>query len=367
MLMKYLKVKEYLLGLIEKGKEGDLLPSENELCRFFGVSSITVRRAFNELERDALIHRKKGKGTFVKRKKQREKITGLMVILPPYESPDDPFLFPIISGILSRAREKGKEVHITPFTGKEREIMELVERNSSEGILWVAPFGIHYQIMEELRSKGKEIMAINRIIKNSHLNYVSTDHEKGAWDITEYFLNKGHKKIGFVGLERERKGISSLFFRYEGYRKALLKRGTYPQEEGVVKVEVASFTPLTYKGLRENLEKMLDEFSPTAILISAGTFLEETLRTLNEKKETYGEIEIATFDEVPSYIERENIHEIIQPLEDLGYRASEEMEKLIRGEKGKVRVILPPTMSIKEKVISSQKIWKKGGLNHDSY
>jgi GntR family transcriptional regulator len=44
---------------------GDLLPSEAELCRVFGVSRNTVRQAIGELEDAGLVVRKRGKGTFV--------------------------------------------------------------------------------------------------------------------------------------------------------------------------------------------------------------------------------------------------------------------------------------------------------------
>ena len=42
------------------------LPGELELCRQFGVSRITVRRALERLEREGAIDRQRGRGTFVR-------------------------------------------------------------------------------------------------------------------------------------------------------------------------------------------------------------------------------------------------------------------------------------------------------------
>ncbi len=49
-------------GLI---KTGDALPTESELCEKFSISRSTVRHAVGELEKEGLIIRRRGKGTFI--------------------------------------------------------------------------------------------------------------------------------------------------------------------------------------------------------------------------------------------------------------------------------------------------------------
>jgi len=62
----YLQLKEYLLKSIENDyKAGDLLPSESEIERQYGVSRITVRKAIEELARDGIVVKRQGRGTFV--------------------------------------------------------------------------------------------------------------------------------------------------------------------------------------------------------------------------------------------------------------------------------------------------------------
>jgi GntR family transcriptional regulator len=53
------------------------LPSEEETRARFGVSRVTVRQAFAQLESEGLIHRRKGKGTFTSGKQVRHSLDTL--------------------------------------------------------------------------------------------------------------------------------------------------------------------------------------------------------------------------------------------------------------------------------------------------
>ena len=62
----YKQLKRILVKEIESiHKEGDLLPSETELCRLYLVSRTVVRQALGELEGEGLVLKVKGKGTYV--------------------------------------------------------------------------------------------------------------------------------------------------------------------------------------------------------------------------------------------------------------------------------------------------------------
>lgn len=46
-------------------KEGDLIPSENQLSKLYGINRMTVRRALDELVNEGLIAKRAGKGSIV--------------------------------------------------------------------------------------------------------------------------------------------------------------------------------------------------------------------------------------------------------------------------------------------------------------
>lgn len=63
----YYQLKEDIKGKINQGvwKVGQCIDSERDLSEQYNVSRMTVRQAIGELVQEGLLHREKGKGTFV--------------------------------------------------------------------------------------------------------------------------------------------------------------------------------------------------------------------------------------------------------------------------------------------------------------
>lgn len=67
----YVQLKRILLKEIETNQvEGNMLPSEADLCARYGVSRTVVRRVLEELEGEGLVLKIKGKGTYVTGRKE---------------------------------------------------------------------------------------------------------------------------------------------------------------------------------------------------------------------------------------------------------------------------------------------------------
>lgn len=66
---RYRKLYEILRRHISGNvyREGDLLPSENELCRIYGMTRPTVRQALGCLANDGFIRKHQGKGSIVRK------------------------------------------------------------------------------------------------------------------------------------------------------------------------------------------------------------------------------------------------------------------------------------------------------------
>jgi GntR family transcriptional regulator len=75
----YLQIKETLRTRILDGtyRMHEQMPSEAEMMKAFKVSRITVRQALNDLQKDGLIFKLRGKGTFVAKPKAFQNVTRL--------------------------------------------------------------------------------------------------------------------------------------------------------------------------------------------------------------------------------------------------------------------------------------------------
>lgn len=78
----YIQLIAILKGMVEEKNwtPGNQIPGEEELCQMFQISRTVVRQALQELEREGVIVRRKGKGTFIAEPKivegLVEKLTG---------------------------------------------------------------------------------------------------------------------------------------------------------------------------------------------------------------------------------------------------------------------------------------------------
>lgn len=79
----YKQLKKQILEEIKSGKlkHGDKLPSERELAEQFQISRMTARHTLSILEREGVVERRVGAGTFINYKKLKWILSRLTVSL----------------------------------------------------------------------------------------------------------------------------------------------------------------------------------------------------------------------------------------------------------------------------------------------
>ena len=140
-ISKYEIIKNKIEEQMSQGfyKENDKIPSENELCRAFASSRITVRKALDELVTTGVLYRQQGIGTFVKPKtvEVSADVDKVLLILPNYP---ELFAAGIVSDMLSGIQKSLRETQYTLVTlmepRNEADIEEIPAKHKDNTAKW---------------------------------------------------------------------------------------------------------------------------------------------------------------------------------------------------------------------------------------
>ncbi|MDR3072720.1 MAG: GntR family transcriptional regulator, partial [Clostridiales Family XIII bacterium] len=160
--IKYLAIVEWVKNRIEEQglSIGDRFYSENELCDIHGVSRQTVRQALAVLERDNVLMRKRGSGTFVRSSSFATAFDYTTVgVISTYFSD---YIFPgIVTGIERKlsSRNMTMQLAITHnlVAEESRAIRAMLDRNVSGLIIEPSKSALpnpNRELYEEIKSRS---------------------------------------------------------------------------------------------------------------------------------------------------------------------------------------------------------------------
>lgn len=106
---------------------------------------------------------------------------------------------------------------------KEKEMLLVFLEKRVDAIV-LATSGGNQEVIERIKSSGVPVILIDRKIKNTllDLDYVIEDNEEGAYQLTDFLIKQGHRRIGLVNGSL---AVSSGLERFTGYKRALKENG----------------------------------------------------------------------------------------------------------------------------------------------
>lgn len=125
----------------------------------------------------------------------------------------------IVESITHEADEKEVKVNIAKRTKEQmKSVYENWDNTNSKGVIVVGKNKEDAIYEANMLSKYNiPHIFVNRIFEEPNLNYVSVDLGKGAYDIVNYLIKKGHKDIAVIGCP-DKSQVD--FEKLKGYKKA---------------------------------------------------------------------------------------------------------------------------------------------------
>ena len=204
-------------------RDGERLPGEWDLSEQFDVSRGTVRVALGILEKEGLVTRKQGKGTFVTA--SRDKPSAELPVIPIVVWDDHAFFPGVIRGASEEARSHGYSASAL-FTGvsgqHEGDVIREIIQDGMPGVL-LATQPSYCPDYTPLREAGIHVVLIDQR-RDLDLDYVVVDNDVGARLAVEHLIDLGHRSIVHL-THNDVNDIPTRGERIRGFRETCLRRG----------------------------------------------------------------------------------------------------------------------------------------------
>ena len=237
-------------------REGDRLPSENELTSTFGLSRQTVRQALSLLERDGLISRRQGSGSLVKRVQLSPPPSHNVAVITTYIGE---YIFPdILRGIeetLSASNYSPLVFATQNRIDNERKILLDVLSRPLDGMIVegtkTALPNPNLDLYQKWQDMGRPIVFVHSFYPGlTSPVYVVTDDRKGGYDATQFLINKGHRQIAGIFKSDDIQGHR----RCAGYYAALLDNKLSMSDDHILWYTTEEKKELAFLHLSEKLK-----------------------------------------------------------------------------------------------------------------
>ncbi len=200
----YLEMKEDLTRHIQSGKwaAGFRVPSESELIASYRVSNTTARRCLDEMENEGLLHRVRGRGTFVSDLAHMVSRRQVGVIVRDLYSLSHPFVAMLLGGIERAMEGRGVNlrIHRAP-SGTEpgplgRTLLSMLRHDEAEHAFILSNFPV--AALTPLLDHGIQCLGVNTFYLDERVPHVVFDYEKSLELALRTIARLGHRRIALL-------------------------------------------------------------------------------------------------------------------------------------------------------------------------
>jgi len=252
--------------------------------------------------------------------------TGFLGVVSP--SLSDPYVASVLSGIEEEARKHGKLITLsvfhTPEANERESIQALVNPPLVDGLLFLLPPPSMEGLLRGLVQKRFPLVVASERRYEELAPSVVIDNFNGARQATQYLLEKGHRRIGFITGRPE---LTDSEDRLKGYKEAL-KEGGIPLDPGLI--QQGNYELSAGQEAAETYLRM--EKPPTAVFASNDLMAIGVLKALHTLGKE-GALAVMGFDDIPTAsLVHPSLTTMGYDLSELGKLAVHKLMRFIGGE-----------------------------------
>lgn len=237
------------------------------------------------------------------------------------------FFMSVAKGVEDELRKQGYSVMVcnsNESVEEEKERFKLLAEKCVDGMIVIPASneGMHFNLFKESQIP---VVLVDRLVDGFSADAVLVDNINGCYSAVEHLINKGYRRIGFIGGDMR---LTSAKERYEGYSRAL---GDYhiPLESGIIK-----FGDFHAQSGYEMMKELMESGNPPEYIFISNYFMHigATKYLMEQQREIKNKVSIASFDdmELTSIL---GFCDVIvdQPISEIGYKAAELLMERING------------------------------------
>lgn len=222
---------------------------------------------------------------------------------------------------------------------KEKEYLRVLREKMIDGMIFMSN-ELEVEIIELIKELAMPTVLVETSDKEQTFPSVTIDNELASYDAAKYLLEKGNKKIAYIGMNPEVKNASAL--RFSGYKKAL-------EEYGIaVDSSLSVFTGLKAKDGEFGAEELVNRgVNFDAVFCSSDEVAMGVINKLREKgMDVPRDVNVISFDNIyAASIYYPRLTTVEQPAYDMGSVGMRMLIKMINKKPvEKSHYVLPHTL-----------------------
>jgi len=273
-------------------------------------------------------------------KQRRSQSIGLLI-------PDitNPYFAEAAKGVEEEAHRGGFAVLLCDSEndlGREARYLELLRERQVDGLIYVTA-GDGARLRQTWA--GLPLVVMDREVPGLSADSVTTDNERGAYEISRFLLQQGHRRIAFLAGPRQ---LTPARLRLRGYRRAL-REFKVPADASLIR-----YAEFTVEGGRKGMQPLLEVSPrPTAVAASDDVMALGAVQAIEDAGlRVPADISVAGFDDIPfAALVRPPLTTVAQPVRRMGAVAVELLlAQLTTRRNGYRRVLLEPRLVVRGSV-----------------